>query len=189
MGAADFCVSAVMATPPVDRHINAVERRHPAVVVETHIAAGCFPVGAVATHPVPRAVRQRLAVRLVVPAAKRHVAATVPLLALFAWVVTVTGVRHPQRVSGPHAVRVDDELEVVAAALERGEALRGQQQEDLDQQVMRQHGEIRLRLEQLLQPLTHLQEVLRHRRTPAHRHDRKLLLLSSVSPPPPLLLL
>lgn len=81
-----------MVTPAVDGHVNAVERRHPAVVMETHIAAGRVPAGTMATHPVPWAVRQRLAVRLVVPAAKRHVAMPVTLLALLAGVVTVTGV-------------------------------------------------------------------------------------------------
>ena len=155
--------SVVNEASPVDRHIDAMERWYPAVVMETHIAARCIPVGTMATHPVPGAVWKRLAVRLVVPAAQRHVAAAVPPLALLAGVIAVTGVRHPERVSGPDAVVLDDELEVVAGALERGEALRRQQQEDLHHQVMRQHSQVRLWLQQLLQPLTHLQEVLRHR--------------------------
>lgn len=165
MGAA----SVVVLAPSIDRHVDAVERRHPAIVMETHVAAGRVPVGAVATHPVSGAVRQRLAERLMVPAAQRHVTAVVSLLALFAGVVAVPGVGHPQRVGGPHGVHVDDEPEVVAGTLERGEALRGQQQEDLEQQVVRQHRQVRLRLQQLLQPLTHQQEVLRHRCTPALR--------------------
>lgn len=81
-----------MVTPAVDRHINAVERRDPAVIMETHIAARRVPAGAMATHPVPWAIRQRLAVRLVVPATQRHIAAPVTLLALLAGIVTVTGV-------------------------------------------------------------------------------------------------
>lgn len=136
--------SVVLLAPPVLRHVNAVEHWHPAVVVETHITARGIPVGGVAAHPVAWTVWQRLAERLVVPAAERHVAAAVPLLALLAGVVPVAGVGHPQRVGGPHAICVDDKLEVVAGTFECREALRGQQQEDLDQQVVRQHGQVRL---------------------------------------------
>lgn len=150
--------SSLLFAPSTDGDIHAVERRHPAVVVQADVAAGRVLVDAAAAHPVPGSVGQRLAEGLVVPAAQRHVAAPVPLLALLAGVVAVARVGHPQRVGGPHAVRVDDEPEVAAAALEGGEAARGQQREDLDQQVMREQPEERLRLQQLLQPLAHFQE-------------------------------
>jgi len=119
-------VSVVMATPPVNGRIDAVERRHPAVVVETHVAAGRVAAGATATHPEAGATRQRLAERLVVPAASRHVATAAVSLALLTGVVAVTGIGHPERVGGPHAVVVDHEQEVAAAALECGEAPGGQ---------------------------------------------------------------
>lgn len=147
-----------MFAPSTDGNIHAVERWHPAVVVKADVAAGRVLVDATATHPVSGSIGQRLAEGLVVPAAQRHVAAAVPLLALLAGVVIVTGVRHPQRVGRPHAVRVDDEPEIAAGALKSGEAARRQQCEDLDQQVMREQREKRLRLQQLLQPLTDFQE-------------------------------
>lgn len=155
-----------MFAPSTDWNIHAVECWHPAVVVEAYVAAGRVLVVAAATHPVSGPIRQRLAEGLVVPAAQRHVAAAIPLLALLAGVVAVTGVRHPQRVSGPHAIRVDDESEVAAGALESGEAARRQQGEDLHQQMMREQSEKGLRLQQLLQPLSHFQE--RTRLRPAH---------------------
>jgi len=138
--------------------------------METHITPRCIPLSTVATHPVAGTIRQRLAVRLVVPATQRHVPRAIPLLALLAGVITVTGVRHPERVGRPHTIVLDDELEVAAGALKRSEALCWQQQQNLHQQVMRQHQQIRLRCQKLLQSLTELQEVLRRRCTPAKRH-------------------
>lgn len=167
--------SLLLFGPSTDWNIHAVECWHPAVVVEAYVAAGCVLVDATATHPVSRPIRQRLTEGLIVPAAQRHVAAAIPLLALLAGVVTVTGVRHPQRVSGPHAIHVNDESEVAAGALKSGEAACRQQGEDLDQQMMREQSEKRLRLQQLLQPLSYFQERTRlcsaHLlRAPAVRH-------------------
>lgn len=150
--------SLLLFAPSTDWNIHAVECWHPAVVVEAYVAAGRVLADAAAAHPVSGPIRQRLTEGLVVPAAQRHVAAAVPLLALLAGVVTVTGVGHPQRVSGPHAIRVNDEREVAAGALQSGEAACRQQGEDLHQQMMREQSEKRLRLQQLLQPLSYFQE-------------------------------
>lgn len=161
--------------PPVDRRIDAVEGQDPAVVVETDVAPERVPAVVLAAHPVAGSVGQGLAERLVVPAAERHIPAPVLPLALFTRVVTVTRVAHPQRVGRTHVVCVDDKPEVVAGALECGQGLRGQQQQDVDQEVVWQQRKVRHlrpRLQQLLHAPPHRQEVLRHRAVTPRSHGR-----------------
>lgn len=154
----------------IDWHVYTMEGGHPAVVMETDIAAGRVFVGAVATHPVPGAVGQRLAVGLVVPAAEGHVSAPVPLFTLLAGIVFVAGVAHPAGVRGAHAVALDDELEIVAGALECGQAVCGQQAEDLDDDVVRQEGHVLLGFQEQLDLKAHLQELVRHQAAQGERH-------------------
>lgn len=101
----------------MDCPIKAVAGRDPVIVMEPQLTAGEALLRPVATHPVARAVGQRLAVGLGVPPAQRHIPSHVLLLALLARVLSVAWIPHPARVCRPDIVIFNDKLEIAAGTL------------------------------------------------------------------------
>lgn len=54
----------------INWHIDAMKYRDPSIVMKSHIATRCVFMGSSAAHPIARAIRQRLAVGLMVPTTK-----------------------------------------------------------------------------------------------------------------------
>lgn len=88
------------------------------IVMKAQLTARKALLRPVAAHPVPRPIRQCLAIGFGVPPAQGHIPFHILFLALLARVFSIAWVSNPPGICRPDVVVFNDELEIAAGTFE-----------------------------------------------------------------------